>query len=222
MMRQERIGIFGGTFDPVHRGHLRAAEAVRRRFALDRVLFVPANIPPHKKRGAAAPARDRVAMVELAMRGRRGLVVSPVEVEAGGTSYSIRTIRRMRAAYPRARLFFILGADAFCEIETWKSWRRVLAECVFIVITRPGFRLRDAGNVLAGPLASVVRPVRTGDNVRESWFDRFRVFLLPVPALDVSSSDVRRRIRNGRSVRGLIPRAVDVYISERGLYGRRR
>jgi nicotinate-nucleotide adenylyltransferase len=222
MKRRLRIGIFGGTFDPVHLGHLRAANAVRRRFELDQILFVPANVPPHKKGGAAVSAEDRMAMVDRALRGRPGLSGSPMEIAAGGTSYSIRTIRRVKRMYPGARVFFLLGADAFLEIETWKSWRRVIEQCLMIVMTRPGFRLRDAGRVLPVPFAGAVHPVRGAERVRDDWFDRYRVFLLPIPAVRVSSSDVRHRIRSGRSVRGLIPRAVDAYISKRGLYGRRR
>ncbi len=125
-MRPLRIALFGGTFDPIHAGHLKSAAVVGRRFELDRILFVPASIPPHKARAGMAPASDRYRMVRLAVAGHPGWSASPVEIRAGGTSYSIRTIERMRLRFPRAVLFFIAGADAFRDIKTWRLWERVL------------------------------------------------------------------------------------------------
>jgi nicotinate-nucleotide adenylyltransferase len=216
--RLARICIFGGTFDPIHNGHLRAAEEVRRRFALERVLFVPANIPPHKARPDMAPARDRLAMTALALRERRRFVPSALEIRAGGTSYSIRTLRRVRRLYPRARIFFIVGSDAFLEIETWRAWRSVLDESLFVVMTRPGVSLAAARRGPGPDYAGLIRAVRGTERVREDWFSAFRIFLLPIDALPVSATDIRARVRDGRPVAGLVPAAVARYIRERGLY----
>jgi nicotinate-nucleotide adenylyltransferase len=218
MTRKERIGIFGGTFNPVHSGHVRAAAEVRARFALDRVLFVPSFIPPHKETAKVASPRDRMAMVELALRRYRRLVPSPIEIEAGGTSYSIVTLNKVRALHPGARIFFILGADAFREIETWREWRRVLEGCQFIVTTRPGSRLAGARDALAEEYRSGVLEVRPTTRLSEAVFAAFRIFFTPIDAVDVSSTDVRTRVRAGRPLRGLVPAPVEGYIREHGLY----
>jgi nicotinate-nucleotide adenylyltransferase len=221
-MRKERIGIFGGTFNPIHSGHVRAAAEVQKRFSLDRVLFIPSSVPPHKTTEEIAPARDRMRMVELALRRRRRLVPSPIEVREGGTSYSILTLRRIKQLHPRAWIFFVLGADAFLEIETWREWKRVLEQCLFIVMTRPGFRLGAARGVLGNQFREKILDVRPSARVRESWFAAFRVFCVAIPALDVSSTDIRRRVRQGKSVRTRVPRAVEQYIKDHRLYLKRR
>jgi nicotinate-nucleotide adenylyltransferase len=218
MTRTERIGIFGGTFNPVHSGHVRAAAEVRARFALDRVLFVPSFIPPHKETADIASPRDRMAMVGLALRRYRRLVASPIEIEAGGTSYSIVTLAEIGALHPGARIFFILGADAFRDIETWREWRRVLAACRFIVTTRPGSRMAEARDALAEEYRSGVFEVRPAARLGEAVLDAFRIFLTPIDAVDVSSTEVRALVRAGRPLRGLVPAAVEGYIREHGLY----
>src|SRR5512139_4006363 len=152
----ETIGLFGGTFDPIHLGHLRAAAEVRRKAGLERVLFIPSYLPPHKASGAVASAADRLRMVELVCRRRSGFEASGIEVAAREKSYSILTLRKVRAQAPRARLFFILGVDAFLDIRTWHQYRRVLKECLFIVTGRPGFDLDRARDVLGGSLLGAI------------------------------------------------------------------
>jgi len=218
MTRKERIGIFGGTFNPVHSGHVRAAAEVQARFAIDRVLFVPSFIPPHKETAEVASPRDRMAMVELALRRYRRLVASPIEIEAGGTSYSIVTLNKVGALHPGARIFFILGADAFRDIETWREWRRVLEGCRFIVTTRPGSRLTEARDALAEEYRSGVLEVRPSIRLGEAVLEAFRIFLAPIDAVDVSSTEIRARVRSGRPLRGLVPVLVERYIREHGLY----
>ena len=218
MTRKERIGIFGGTFNPVHSGHVRAAAEVQARFAIDRVLFVPSFIPPHKETAEVASPRDRMAMVELALRRYRRLVASPIEIEAGGTSYSIVTLNKVGALHPGARIFFILGADAFRDIETWREWRRVLEGCRFIVTTRPGSRLTEARDALAEEYRSGVLEVRPSSRLGEAVLEAFRIFLAPIDAVDVSSTEIRARVRSGRPLRGLVPVLVERYIREHGLY----
>jgi nicotinate-nucleotide adenylyltransferase len=214
----EMIGLFGGTFDPIHLGHLRAAAEVRRRARLDRVLFIPSYLPPHKKSGAVASAADRLRMVELACRWRKGFEASPIEVEAGEKSYSILTLRKIRALSPDARLFFILGVDAFLDIGTWREYHRVLEECFFIVMGRPGFELDRARDVLDGKLRDSIGPLVTGEGAAGPLPPRTRIFLLPIRALDISSTAIRERVRRGETLDGLVPGAVDAYIREHQLY----
>lgn len=214
----DTIGLFGGTFDPIHLGHLRAAAEVRRRARLDRVLFIPSYLPPHKKSGAVASASDRLRMVELACRGRAGFEASSIEVDARDKSYSILTLRKLRALSPEARLFFILGVDAFLDIGTWREYQRVLQECFFIVMGRPGFELDRARDVLNGKLRDSIGPLVTREGAAGPLPPRTRIFLLPIRALDISSTAIRERVRRGETLDGLVPGAVDAYIREHQLY----
>jgi nicotinate-nucleotide adenylyltransferase len=214
----ETIGLFGGTFDPIHLGHLRAAAEVRRKTGLDRVLFIPSYRPPHKAAGAVASAADRLRMVELACRRRAGFEASGIEVRAREKSYSILTLRKIRAQAPRARLFFILGVDAFLDIGTWHQYRRVLAECLFIVTGRPGFGLDRARDVLGGSLRGAIAGYPAGQRAGGRLPSASRVFLLPIHALDVSSTEIRDRVGRGRSIDRLVPRSVAAYIRDHKLY----
>jgi nicotinate-nucleotide adenylyltransferase len=215
---RERIGLLGGTFDPVHAGHLRAAAEVRRRFGLDRILFIPSFSPPHKGRGAVASAEDRYRMVELACAGDPHLIPSRLEVDEKETSYSVRTVEKVRRAYPDTWVFFILGVDAFLEIATWREAERVLDECSWIVTARPGFSLEAAGGVLGGRLTPRLRAMADDETADEASFGPGRIFLVPIPALDVSSTEIRRRVRAGETIRGLVPADIEAYIHDRGLY----
>jgi nicotinate-nucleotide adenylyltransferase len=214
----ETLGLFGGTFDPIHLGHLRAAAEVRRRTGIGRILFIPSYLPPHKATGGTAPAADRLRMVELAVRRRAGFEASPIEVEARGKSYSIRTLRRVRRLRPRARIFFIVGADAFVDIGTWRSYEKVLAECFFIVTGRPGFDLDRIRGILGGRLGRSTGTLEEAGDLAARVPPRVRVILTPIRALDVSSTAVRDRVRRGRSLEGLVPRAVAAYIRDHQLY----
>jgi len=214
----ETIGLFGGTFDPIHLGHLRAAAEVRRRARLDRILFIPSFIPPHKNAGTVASAADRLRMVELACRGNKAFEASPVEVEAGEKSYSILTLRKIRALSPAARQFFIMGVDAFLDIGTWREYQRVLQECFFIVMGRPGFELDRARDVLDGKLRDSIGPLATGAGAAGPLPPQTRIFLLPIRALDISSTAIRERVRRGETLDGFVPEAVEAHIRERKLY----
>jgi nicotinate-nucleotide adenylyltransferase len=215
----ETIGLFGGTFDPIHLGHLRAAAEVRRRAKLDRILFIPSYLPPHKKTGAAASAADRLRMVEIACRRQAGFEASAIEVDAREKSYSILTLRKLRALAPEARLFFILGVDAFLDIGTWREYHRVLEECYFIVMGRPGFDLDRARDVLAGGLRDAIGPLPTGGAAAAGTLPpHIRIFLAPIRALDISSTDIRSRVHRGLSLDGLVPKSVADYIRDRQLY----
>jgi nicotinate-nucleotide adenylyltransferase len=217
-MAGRRIGLLGGTFNPVHLGHIRAALEVKRRFRLEKVLFIPSSIPPHKRPKAIASAEDRLRMVGLACRGRKGLSASPIEIKAGGTSYSILTLDKILRRFPGGEVFFILGLDAFLEIDAWRDCRRVLEQCHFIVISRPGYDLARARQVLRGSLASRMSELGQEDSAEEPLQAGPRIFLVPIAALDISSTDIRRRARCGEPLRGLVPPAVETYIRRHRLY----
>ena len=220
--RAARLGLFGGTFNPIHVGHLRAAIEVREGFGLDEVILVPAATPPHKPAAGLAPAADRLAMARLAVRGVRGLSVSDAEIRRGGPSYTIDTVRRFLAASPpAAELFLIVGLDAFLEIDTWKSYRELLALVPVIVIPRPAAaggptERRALGRFLRARLARRAREVAgqgafCAPGVRG-------IHLFPVTPLDISSRLIRQLLAAGRSIRFLAPDAVGRYIERRGLY----
>ena len=193
----ERLGVFGGTFDPVHLGHLRAAEAAREVLRLDRVLFVPAGAPPHRQ-GPVASALDRYAMVTLATAVHPRFVPSDLELQREGPSYTVQTLEHLRERLPESELFLILGSDAFAEVGTWREPDRVRSLCTLAVIARPDSPAHEEPLALALPEDRVIRLER--------------------PALPFSASEVRSLIKLGRSVRYLVPEEVDDYIVKRGLY----
>lgn len=216
----KRIGLFGGTFNPVHCGHLKAGEAVQKRFSLDRILFIPSYIPPHKDTPDIASPRHRLKMVELALRPYPCFIPSSIEVEAREKSYSVITLGKIRKLYPRALIFFILGIDAFLEIETWKDSAQLLEQCYFVIISRPGFRLDDANQVLKGRYETRIYGLQEAEVVREELLGSWQIFLLPVNALDISSTDIREKVRRGKSIKKLVPDAVETYIRKNRLYQR--
>jgi nicotinate-nucleotide adenylyltransferase len=202
-----RVGILGGTFDPVHFGHLVIAEQVREALDLDRVLFVPDRIPPHKPDAALTPAADRAAMVELAIAGNPAFVMSRIELERAGPSYTVDTVAELVEAATRRvvarEFFFILSSEALAGFRTWHEPLRLMTLCRLAVVPRPGAPLPDAGwlesHLPAGAAADRVECVQT------------------VP-LAHSASDVRSRAAAGRSIRYLVPPAVEAYIREHRLY----
>ena len=197
---EEKIGVLGGCFNPVHNGHLILARDAAEELGLARVLCVPCRIPPHKSLEELAPADDRVAMLRLAVRGEPRFAVVTCEIERPGVSYSIDTLRRLQGEHPGARLLFLIGSDTLPELPTWKDIAALAALCEFAVMERPP----EAGTP-AGPAA---RPPVPGLVVRA-----FRGH-----CIDISSTDIRRRIAAGRSLRYLVPEAVEAYIIEHGLY----
>lgn len=199
-MKKQRIGILGGTFDPIHHGHLVVAEASREKFQLDRVLFVPAGIPPHKKPDTVTDFWHRYLMVSLAVLANPCFEVSRLEYERGGITYTVDTMRQLRQIFGSSTaLYFITGADTILEIFGWKKPEELLTLCNFIVATRPGYDLHLVEKVLGE-------------------YYQTAVFPLKMPQLGVSSSDIRRRVRDGRSIKYLVPEAVEAYICREGLY----
>lgn len=215
-----RVGVLGGTFNPVHYGHLRSAEEARRALALDEVRFVPSASPPHKPEGEIAPAADRLEMVRIALKKYPALVCDPLEVERGGVSYTLDTLREMAGRAPEgAGLFFIIGADAFAELREWHRPREALGAANFAVTLRGGQNSPE--NLEA--LLRLIREVEPGYRAEagEARFDaKGRVVrFVPIPEIDVSATRIRRRVREGAPVRRLLPREVELYIIRRRLYG---
>jgi nicotinate-nucleotide adenylyltransferase len=219
-----KIGLFGGTFNPVHFGHLRAALEVREGCGLDQVLLIPAAVPPHKDRGGLAAAADRLRMIELAAEGEPGIAASDVEIRRGGPSYTIDTVRHFRSELPAGTdIYLITGLDAFLEIDTWKSFRELLALVPVIVISRPDASNRSAGSdreAVARFFRSRISSQCTlsGDPPGFSAEGVQGVTLFPVTALDVSSRRIRDLAAAGRSIRFLVPEQVRHHIKAKGLY----
>ncbi len=211
-----RIGILGGTFDPLHVGHLRAAEVVRDALSLDWVLFVPANHPPHKSASKLTEARHRLHMVERAVSGENRFEVSPVEFERDGPSYTIDTLTELVERFAASQFFFVTGTDAFVEIRTWKKWHELLSNYSFVVHERPGFPIGEVLAVVPEELEG--RVVMDSDAGFAPESDGAGIFLVRRPMLDVSSTAIRRSVRAGRSIRFLVPDAVEAYIRENRLY----
>jgi nicotinate-nucleotide adenylyltransferase len=211
------IGIFGGTFNPIHLGHLRAAEEVREGQRLDEVRFVPAALPPHKETAGLATAADRLRMVELAVAATPGFRVSALELERSGPSYSIDTVRAVRVeAGPDVRLVFILGWDAFREFHTWKEFATIFTLADVIVVTRP-----PSPDHLTHDQIPLAARNAFGYDPRSESFRHASGHVLSlqrITALDISAASIRERVSTRRSIRFLVPREVEAYIAERGLY----
>jgi nicotinate-nucleotide adenylyltransferase len=193
-----RLGLMGGTFDPVHVGHLVIAEAAREEFRLDQVVWIPAGDPPHKDR-KVSDQEHRYAMAVLATASHPDFVVSRLELEREGPSYALDTIRHFRKQVKPQELFFITGADAILEILTWHRHDEVIRQCRFVAATRPGYDLGRLRRLLP-----------------DAYMDRIHVF--SAPEVDVSSTGIREKLAAGRSVRYLVPEPVEQYLTKHRLY----
>ncbi len=211
-----KIGILGGTFNPIHLAHLRIAEEVRDRFSLDRVIFIPAAAPPHKPLAGELPFADRYEMVKLAILDNPSFSVSDIEGRRGGKSYFIDTIRALRKAHPDDEFFFVIGSDSFIDIGSWREYAAIFDHCNIVVVERPGFTVTALDNAL--PVA-VVQEFRYNDAekrlVHRSGYSVYYVEGIP---LDISSSAIRKLARMGRSIKYIVPETVEHYIRKRGLY----
>ena len=197
-----KIGIMGGTFDPIHLGHLATAEAVRELFALDEILFIPAARPPHTLGKRVADERHRLTMTILATRSNKFFKVSDMELRRTGLSYTLDTMNELHKTFGTStELFFIIGADSLADLSKWYSARELVEKCHFIATTRQGVEL-DFSAV-------------------ENFFGaaaREHIHRVTTPGLEISSTDIREKVRLGRSIKYLVPEAVEEYISEEGLY----
>lgn len=210
----ERLGILGGTFDPIHCGHLDAALAARRVLGLDSVLMVPSHIPPHRPVQPTASPFHRFAMTALAVNGQEGLVASDEELRAAGTSYTADTLeRRQRAGLKPWQIFFITGVDAFAEIATWRRYPAVLDLANFVVVSREGSDARE----LPSRLPSLAPRMQEAERF-ERASRQVSILLLDARTARVSSSEVRTRLAGGDSIAGLVPPGVEVHIRQHDLY----
>lgn len=212
-----RVGILGGTFDPVHNGHLAVAEAVRQALDLSCILFIPAFLPPHKPTYTISAFEHRLAMLELAVADRPGFQVSRLEAEREGPSYSIDTLKALRVWLGlEAELFFIIGMDAFAEIHTWKANRELLDHASFVVIGRPDHCQHSCGQTVAANF-----PGYAFNEAAGCWQGKpgqGAIHPVVMPPVKVSSTEIREAVRQGRSIGDIVPAAVADYIKARGLY----
>ena len=209
-----RVGVLGGTFDPIHCGHLAAATAARDALALAPVLVIPSRVPPHRRDHPHVSAYHRFAMAAFAVSGERDLIVDDDELCAEGPSYTASTLERLHArGWTASQIFFITGADAFAEIATWKRYPEVLNLANFVVVSRPGHRIEQLGNRLP-ELAARMRPAANAGDTAGKPF----IYLLQAPTPDVSSTTIRERLRRRESISGLVPPLVETHILQHRLY----
>lgn len=199
-----RLGILGGTFDPIHYGHLLLAECCREQLRLERVWFLPAAVPPHKPRRDLAPGPQRIEMIELAIGGHEALGVCPYEIERGGVNYTVDTLAHLKDEDPSRELFFLMGADSLRDLPTWKEPQRLGRLAVPVAVGRSGAKVSpDEVDTLS---------LKVVPSLAE------RLETVRMPTMDLSSSDIRARVADGQSIRYRTPRAVEKYIESHGLY----
>ncbi len=219
------IGLFGGTFDPIHRGHVNVARAAAERFKLKEVWFVPADIPPHKQKAPVTSYFHRYSMVALALAGEPDFLPSLLEAPDAEAhverrpSYSIDTVRRVKAALrKRDRLYFLIGIDAFRDIAKWHNAEALLRECEFIVAARPGYSLDDVVGSLPKALRPSAAEMRKQKGAGLLELAGVRLHLLPETHEDVSATQIRAAMRSRKGLTKLVPGAVAEYIRKEGLY----
>lgn len=198
------VGALGGTFNPVHNGHLIVAQDAMEAFGFSKVLFVPCRIPPHKKKPSIVSPRHRLAMLQAALRGDSRFVLSDVDIMRKGVSYSVDTIRALCQREPDAEIQFIIGSDTLMELHQWKNVYDLLELCRFAIVERPGHELNTIS--------------REDLNLESSWAARLLGNSTRGHMTDISASDIRRRVAEGRSIRYLAPPPVEAYIAKHRLY----
>jgi nicotinate-nucleotide adenylyltransferase len=211
-------GVLGGTFDPIHNGHVAAAIAAQTALKLDTVTLIPSLIPPHRQDSVGAASEERYEMAKLAAHGRPGWTASRIELDREGPSYTYDTLVTLRDAMSEsaAQIFFIIGADAFAEIATWSRYPAVLDLANFVVVSRPGITLDSLRERV--PSAFRRHPPCSPSDLGALDSEDCRVILVEAHTPDVSSTEIRRRVRAGESVSGLVPNAVAEYIRTHHLY----
>ena len=200
--RPTRLGIYGGSFDPVHLGHLLLAETCREECELDRVLFLPCGQSPHKPNGAIASGNQRAEMLPFAVAGDPRFGVCRIELERSGPSFTVETLRQLHVEQPESELFFLMGADSLADLPLWREPHAILELATIVAVNR--------GQRVPPDLASL--EARLGSIVRN------RVRLITMPAIELSATEIRKRVRSGLSLRFRVPRAVEEYIRQNALY----
>ena len=221
MLDNMKIGIFGGTFNPIHYGHLRAAEEIQEMFSFERLLLIPAGSPPFKKPNLI-DAHHRYKMTELAVKGSKSIEVSDIEVKAGKTSYSVETISKLKNRYKNSEFFFIIGIDAFLDLPKWKQPLKLIELTNLVIISRPGFCF--AGMSSSPYLSNVsARDLRGFDKGKSTRFalklpSGKKAFLCKVTGFDISASSIRGLVKKGKNIKYLLPESVESYIISNRLY----
>jgi nicotinate-nucleotide adenylyltransferase len=211
------LGLFGGTFNPIHLGHLRAAVEVQEAFDLDKILLIPSAVPPHKKAQEIAGAEERLEMVRLAVQDVPSLEASDVELGRPGPSYTVETLHHFQNKFgTHCVIYFIVGIDAFFEITTWRAYLQLFSLAHFIILARPGGRIDDLGAFILKHISREYEQDRTRKQYRHPEWRT--IFSLHVTHMDISATQIRARIKEGRSVRFLVPPQVEDYIQKKGLY----
>src|SRR5688572_12402308 len=218
MTSLRRLGVLGGTFDPIHLGHLRAGESAAAALGLDEIRVIPAHDPPHRPLDPRASTFHRFALIALAIDGRSDWRLSDAELMRTGPSYTAHTLAALHAeGWPPSQIFFILGSDAFAEIATWYEFPAVLDAAHFAVIARPGMTLAQAA-ARTSAVSQRVRPVAAGSRATLPAAPETGIFLIETNTPEISSSDIRRRLAEGQSIEGLVPPTVSRYIHTHHLY----
>jgi nicotinate-nucleotide adenylyltransferase len=219
-----RLGLFGGTFNPIHRGHIWAASEVKKGFNLDQISLIPAALPPHKTPGTVADADDRLEMIHLAIAGLPGITVSDVELNRPGPSYTIDTVWHFKKTLADdSRIYLIMGLDAFLEIDTWKSYTELLEQIAFIVMARPDVEYADADRgwkILENYLNSTLSADYEFLNERGCYISEGRqpIYTVDIDAMNISSTKIRECIKTKRTIENLVPPEVADFIQSKGLY----
>lgn len=203
------VGLFGGTFNPIHYGHLAIAEEVRSKHNLDKIVFIPTSVPPHKEPMDLADAKNRSVMAYLATVSNPCFEVSTYEVERGGKSYTIDTVRHFHRVFEgKVEFYFIIGADMLMEITTWKNFSELMELCRFIAVSRPGY---DIQKILNQQFLSSQSHL-----VASQWLER--ILVEETAMLDISATDIRRRVKEWKSIKYLVPEPVEQFIHNHKLY----
>jgi len=203
----------GGTFNPIHFGHLVTAEEALKQYKLDKVIFIPTGSPPHKTSGILASAEDRYLMTVIATASNQDFFVSRIEIDRKGKSYTIDTLKELKGIFrDRATLYFITGADAILEILSWKETEVIMDYCKFIAATRPGYDIKKMEDLKEKLFA------KTNKNKKDKPGSKDHIFLMEIPALAISSTDIRKRIKYDRPIKYLLPESVCNYLLKHGLY----
>jgi nicotinate-nucleotide adenylyltransferase len=212
-----RVGLLGGTFNPVHWGHLRAAEEIREMFNLKQVIFIPTNISPHKESKEIVTADHRLKMLDLAIEDNPYFFTSDVELKRSGKSYSIETISHFKQKFgEELTLFFILGIDAFLEITSWKNYQALFSICNFIVMSRPRYEIKEFYQVIP---AQVKKDFHYHPNEKRFIHSsQVSIYFTEITPIDISSNSIRTLIKDGRSIKYLLPEEVENYVKEHKFY----
>jgi nicotinate-nucleotide adenylyltransferase len=197
MIRSRRIGVLGGTFDPIHTGHLVLAEQVKEKLKLDQVIFIPCFRPPHKTQRKLSPSKDRFRMTQLALEGNPAFAISDIELKRKGLSYTVDTLRELKNLYPNSSIYFLTGSDVLNEIHTWKHPEEIYKLAKVVIAERPSFDEFDSENHFAK-----------------------KSIIVKINGVDVSSSQIREKAKKGQSIKYLVPLKVEEYIKKKKLYRR--